>query len=124
MHFLCAQNDATAYLVTTDPSEESKSIADFQLRFMRTVCEDRLSDLRQMLEVSNSYLQLDEQRELELKEAEDLKLSKVKELQSAVEELHLKRFEEEARKREEEQRNAEEASKQAQDMVDLMTKYL
>ena len=47
---------------------------------MRTVCEDRLSDLRQMLEVSNSYLQLDEQRELELKEAEDLKLSKVKEL--------------------------------------------
>jgi hypothetical protein len=36
--------------------------------------------------------------------------------------VHLKLFEEEARKREEEQRNAEEASKQAQDMVDLMTK--
>lgn len=53
-----------------------------------------------------------------------MKLSKVKELQSAVEEVHLKRFEEEARKREEEQRNAEEASKQAQDMVDLMTKQL
>ena len=38
--------------------------------------------------------------------------------------MHLKRFEEEARRREEEQRNAEEASKQAQDMVDLMTKQL
>ena len=124
MHFLCAQNDASAYLVTTEPSEESKQIADFQLRFMRSVCEDRLSDLRQMLEESKCYLQLDEQREHELKEAEDQKLSKVKELQSAVEEVHLKLFEEEARKREEEQRNAEEASKQAQDMVDLMTKQL
>jgi|LauGreDrversion4_2_1035121.scaffolds.fasta_scaffold665863_2 hypothetical protein len=53
---------------------------------MRTVCEDRIPDLRQMLEESKFYLDLDEQRERELKEAEDIKLSKVKELQNAVEE--------------------------------------
>ena len=88
---------------------------------MRTVCEDRLSDLRQMLDESKYYLELDEQRERELKEAEDMKLSKVKELQQVVEDKQRLLIEEEARKREEEQRNAEEASKQAQEMVNKIT---
>ena len=39
-----------------------------------------------MLEESKHYLRLDEERELELKAAEDAKLSKVKELQSAIDE--------------------------------------
>jgi hypothetical protein len=74
-----------------------------------------------MLEESRYYLELDEQRERELKEAEDVKLSKVKELQAVVEDRQRRILEEEARRKDEEQRNAEEASRQAQEMVDKIT---
>jgi hypothetical protein len=86
MLFVRSQSDAAAFLPVSEPSEEQRQLADFQLRFMRNVCEDRLSDLRQMLEESKHYLELDEERELELKAAEEVKISKVKELQSAIDE--------------------------------------
>lgn len=124
MLFVRSQSDATAFIPVTDPSEEHRQLADFQLRFMRNVCEDRLSDLRQMLEESKHYLRLDEERELELKAAEDAKLSKVKELQSAIEEEQRLRNEHEAKRIALEQRNAEEASRQAQLEVEELTKKI
>ena len=63
-------------------------------------------------------------QEYELKLKEDEKLNRVKILQDAIEQEQRRKMLEEALRLEEEQKNAEEASKQAQDMVDMMTKEL
>jgi tetratricopeptide (TPR) repeat protein len=83
MNFIRYQPDASFYL--QHPSQEARHLAEFQLKFMRGVCEDNMNELSMMLQESHIYLEHSKRQEYELKLKEDEKLNRVKVLQDAIE---------------------------------------
>jgi hypothetical protein len=90
--------------MVNEPAKYCDDIVDF------TEIDDKLAVSAARWRLNAEWLR----KEDELKEAEDFKLNRVKELQKEAEDKQQRRREEEERRREEEQRNAEEASRQAQ----------